>query len=356
MGDLKTNNQLQLEIFGLLDSGQTNCVALYDLAPRFIHRVERKDGSAYLTGLKKKFTYNGEPYLVTVTPARITSADGSERDELPGEREQLVEDVIRRLAADNLSFRDFDQIEMPFSIYRIQVELKRHNHTFSKREIKEALSILNRSTIEITKIVAAGEKKVKPLVSAAAFPVLAFRDENDSKSSAYVQMNPLLMQAVKSLAFEQINYDWMMQVKGPLARWIFKYISMLLTADEQHRTSINLKASEIAGSFGHIRARWRATLAEVEKSIERLYEFGVIQDYVKRDVFEGKKKKDIEFDIQFSEKFSLDRQHARLKSEFIEDEAERITGTSNLKQFHPITEEDASVLKLGARRLGNKAA
>lgn len=342
---------LQTSFFGLLDPNQTNCTALYDLAPRHIHRVERKDGSAYLTGIKREFTFAGELYRVTVTPARITGPDGSERDELPGEREQLVEDVIRRLAADNLNIRDCEQIELPFTIYRIQMELKRHSHTFSKQEIKEALHILNKSTIEITKVVAPGDRKPKPVVSASAFPVLAFRDENDSQSSAFVQLNPLLVQAIKSLAFEQINYDWMMQVKGPLARWIFKYISLMLTNVGEDRASIKICASEIARSFGHIRARWRATLAEIEKAIERLDEFEIIHDYVKKDIFEGKKKVDILFDLKFSEKFIADRHKARLKSSFMESEAERIAGTSSLKRFHPITTEQASLIKFESRKL-----
>lgn len=323
-----SHNYVQTKLWQLLGPDQTNCQALYDLAPRFIHRVERKDGSAFLSIIKKEFIFNGELYSVTVTPARIVGSDGKERDELPGEREQLVEDVIRRLAVDKMMVAS-DQIEIPYTIYSIRKELQRYGHTFSHMEIKESLIILNKSNIEITKVVADGERKVKPVLSASAFPVLKFADTSDGEHFGCVQLNPLLVQSIKSLAFEQLNYEWMMSIKGPLARWIFKYISLLLSDRNEEASSIRLHASEIAKSFGHIRARLRATLSEVDKAIERLQEFEVIKDFDKRDIYEGKKKVDIVYDLHFSPQFIADRHKARKRTGFVRAEATKVNLTPN---------------------------
>jgi len=334
---------LQTSLFSLLEQNQTNCTALYDLAPRFISRVERPDDTAYLVAIKKDFTFNGEPYRVTVSPARVIQQDGSERDELPGEREQLVEDVIRRMAADCMKVHQ-DQIEIPFSIYAIHRELMRHGHTFSKQEVKEALIILNKSNIEITKIVEEGSRKPKPVLSAAAYPVLKFSDASDPESTASVQLNPLLVQAIKSLAFEQINYDWMMQVKGSLPRWIFKYISLMLadTTDDSH--TIQLSAAEIARSFGHIRVRWRASLMEVEKAFDSLQKFGIIDSIEKQEVYSGKKKEDITFTAKLSSKFMADRINAKGRRSFIESEVKRRVEPNQVAKFYPLTANEAGDL------------
>lgn len=356
-GVTENTQYLQTSLFSLLDQNQTNCTALYDLAPRFISRVDRPDDSAYLVAIKKDFTFNGEPYRVTVSPARVIQQNGSERDELPGEREQLVEDVIRRMAADCMKVHQ-DQIEIPFSIYAIQRELMRHGHTFSRQEIKEALIILNKSNIEITKIVEEGSRKPKPLLSAAAYPVLKFYDVNDPDSRASVQLNPLLVQAVKSLAFDQINYDWMMQVKGSLPRWIFKYISLILadTTDDSH--TIQLSAAEIARSYGHIRARWRATLMEVEKAFDNLQKFGVIESLEKKEIFNGKRKEDVTFTAKLSDEFMEDRSLAKHRRTFIEGEMRRRLDRHKISQFHPLSDTEAHELTIsynGKLRVLSKA-
>lgn len=334
---------LQTSLFSLLEPNQTNCTALYDLAPRFITRVERPDDTAYLVAIKKDFTFNDELYRVTVSPARVIQSDGSERDELPGEREQLVEDVIRRMAADCMKVHQ-DQIEIPFTIYAIQQELMRHGHTFGRHEIKEALIILNKSNIEITRIVEDGSRKPKPVLSAAAYPVLKFSDANDSESTASVQLNPLLVQAIKSLAFEQINYDWMMAVKGSLPRWIFKYISLMLADRTDDSHMITLSAGDIARSFGHIRVRWRASLAEVEKAFDSLAKFGIIDTIEKDAIYEGKKKADIVFTAKLSPKFMSDRASAKERRSFIESEAKRRIEPNQPPKFHQLSRDEANDL------------
>jgi len=343
-----SDQYLQTSLFSLLEGDHTNCTAIYDLAPRFISRVDRPSDDAYLTAIMKDFTFNGEAYRVTVSPARIVYPDGTQRDELPGEREQLVEDVIRRMAADCMKVHQ-DQIEIPFTITGIQSELKKHGHTFSKSEIKEALVILNKSTIEITKIAGEGQRKAKPLLSAAAYPVLKFWDASDPESKASVQLNPLLVQAVKSLAFDQINYQWMMRVKGSLARWIFKYIS-LMQADPETPTvhTVELSAVEIAQSYGYIRSRWRSTLTEIENAFAKLngkFSLGTVE---KHEVFEGRKKVDIIFKVRLSDQFIADRNFAKSRRSFIEDEMRSRVG-ERPNTFHPINQGEAEEINISYR-------
>lgn len=345
---------LQLELFATTGKPHTNYIALYDLAPRFAQRADRMTG-AIVTSIKKEFPFSGDQYKVTVTPARITDSNGNEHDVLPGEREQLVEDVVRKFAAENLRLGAQDEITTAFSVYRIHKELCRHKHTFSKQEIREALEILNKSTIEITRVVEPGSRKPKPVLSAAAFPVLGFKDENDYESQAFVQLNPLVAQAIKSLAYEQVNYDWMMKIKGQLPRWVFKNVSLLLSDSDQMRDMVELRASDIANSFGSSRKRWREMLSEVTKAISKLEELGVISSYVASAEMTGKRKDDVIFAIRFSPEFMEDRRSARAKAQFLQSNALKHTGTRRPDRFQPISNEAATEIKL-AGKLGTASA
>lgn len=339
-----SNEILQLSLFETTDKPHTNYMALYDLAPRFALRSDRLAGTM-LTSIRRNFPFEGDMYKVTVTPARITDSAGNERDVLPGEREQLVEDVVRKFATEKLLLADQEQVRSTFHIYRIQKELSAHKHTFSKSEIKEALEILHKSSIEITRLAPAGSKKPQPVLSAAAFPVLSFADQNNVDSQAYVQLNPLLAQAIKTLAYEQVNYNWLMQIKGQLPRWVFKSLSLLFSENGVN-DMIEVKASDIATSFGSSRKRWRESLSEVGKAIRKLQELEVIDHFVTKDIKDGRVKTDVIFSIRLSKRFMDDRRAAKERSEFNQAQAMKLAGSRKPERFHQISSEQATQLKL----------
>lgn len=345
------NHVLQLSLFETPDHRKSNYTALFDLAPRYLQRAERKKDSAYLDGVYREFSFNGEKYALSITPARIRdSATGLERDELPGEREQLVEDVIRKLASDGLRLGTQDEVITTFTVYAICAELQKHRHTFSKSEVKEALQILHRSVIEITKIVAKGEKKQKAIVSASVFPALYMKDVDDPGSKAHVQLNPFLAQAIKSLAFEQVDYEWMMQIKGQMTRWLFKSMSLMLAGNETIPEFMEIKASDIALNHGSQWSRWRDMLAQVHKSVTQLVDVHMISDFTSRDVMSGKKKEDVIYRLRFSPKFIQDRRMARDKSRFVAQKAAHVAGSSNPQRWHPISAQTAAEIQMDQRK------
>lgn len=339
---------LQLSLFSPPEKGLTNYSALYDLAPRFTSYIERAGDQQYLSRVTREFPFNGDLYSVTVYPARIAGANGEEWDELPGEREAIVEDVLRRFAVDKLSLGEKDELTLQFTLYAIHQELKRVKHTLSYSEIKEALAVLSGSKIEIARVVKSGEKKARPVVYASALPVLVYKDDGNPEANSYVQFNPLLVQAIKNLEFEQVNYERMMAIRGALPRWIFKFSSLMLT-DDALNDSIVLQASDLMRSCGHSRSRVRDALADVSKAMKRLKDSGMIEDYETATVKQGKSR-DIRFTIRFSEEFMQDRQLARAMARNREQEAKRITGQSRPDTFHRITPNQAAEIRMGRRK------
>jgi hypothetical protein len=350
------NDVLQLSLFKTPDKKHTNYTALYDLAPRFVQRTERDVDQPYLSRVTREFPFNGELYSVTIYPARVADNKGQEWDELPGDREALIEDVLRRFAAEKMALGDKDELMVPFSLYQIDQELRRHKHTLSYTEIKAALSILTGAKIEISRAVQPGQKKAKLVVHASALPVLVYKDDNDPKAMSYAQFNPLLSQAIRALEFEQVNYEWMMQVRGALPRWIFKFASLLLADHERYSDSIHVLASELMKGYGHSRSRERDALADIEKSIHKLKELKVIADVKAEGIKEGRVKTDIRFTIRFSEKFLQDRRIARDIGQHRGKEALRVTGRQRPEAFHRISSEEAARISMDRRQIAADAS
>jgi hypothetical protein len=182
------------------------------------------------------------------------------------------------------------------------------------------------------------------------------RDENDPESKAQVQLNPFLAQAIKSLAFEQVDYEWMMQIKGQMTRWVFKSISLMLAEGDDLTEFMEIKASDIALNHGSQWSRWRDMLAQVQKTISQLVEVSMISDFTARDVMKGKKKEDVVYTLRFSPKFLADRRSARAKSKFVQDQATSIAGTKTPDRWIAISPEVSAAivmdqrLELGAAR------
>jgi hypothetical protein len=348
------NDVLQLSLFNTPDKKHTNYTALYDLAPRFVQRADREADQVYLTRVTREFPFNGELYSVTIYPARVADNKGQEWDELPGDREALIEDVLRRFAAEKLALGEKDELMVPFSLYQIDQELRRHKHTLSYTEIKSALSILTGAKIEIARVVQPGQKKPKPVVHASALPVLVYKDDNDPKAMSYAQFNPLLSQAIRALEFEQVNYEWMMQVRGALPRWIFKFASLLLADNERYSDSIHLLASELMKGYGHSRSRDRDALADIEKGIQKLKDLKVIADVKTESIKEGRVKTDIRFTIRFSEKFLQDRRVARDIGQHRSKEALRIAGRQHPETFHRISSDEAARISMDRRQIASE--
>ncbi len=233
----------------------------------------------------------------------------------------------------------------------IDQELRRHRHTLSYTEIKEALAILNASKIEISRVVGEGQKKPKPVVHASALPVLVYKDDNDPGAVSYAQLNPLLAQAIKTLEFEQVNYEWMMQVRGALPRWIFKYASIMLAESERTTGAIHLLASDLVKCYGHSRSRERDALADIEKAIKKLKDSKVIADIKSEAIKTGRIKVDIRFTIQFSDKFLKDRQTAKAIGRHRTKEAVRHTGKERPDTFHKISSEEAASISMQRRQI-----
>ena len=315
MSKVTPPNALQLVLFELEDRSQSHLIALYDLAPRYVFASRDGGRSAetapakgnFVASIKREFTYRGSTFNLTIQPARLTrvvnrdegaaQADSPteiEYEVFPAEREQVVEHVVRRLAMDrsrlSLGGENRDKVQMRFTLYEIQRELRAVGHTLSIRDIRESLTILARSRIIIAKP-GDGAKKGRGanLLESTAFPVLAIRSRPDlvgdegSDEETHLQFNPLVSSAIRNLEFKPVSYQWLMRLKSPVSRWLYNRLSAEYDysgADAPGDLGVKamtLSADEIIKNSGmNVWSRRRDTLRAVTSAVDALVEEGIL--------------------------------------------------------------------------------
>lgn len=292
---------------------RTNTVGLYDIAPRFvfypgkvgesiIDRTESKGDP-----IQREFEYKGRAFRLTLKPAviprRARTEDGAEdRGQVeywdhvfPGEREQIVEHVVRRLATERgrLSLDAKEQLTLRFSLYEIQKELERVKRTLSIVEIREALTILHQSFVEIR----GKGKGGAVLLSSTAFPALGLRGRGaDSLSSAatetYLTLNPMVAESIRSMSFRMMSYGWLMRLKNPVSRWLFNRLTVEFEdAGVVAPAVINARAI-VRDSGMNEWSRPRDTLRAVREAVLALQNEGILEAVEVEKVMNGRRLED----------------------------------------------------------------
>ncbi len=333
-------NAVQLTLFEMEDRSQSHMIALYDTAPRFVFVSKGRSSEPDLPGantfvqsVHKEFPFKDSMFTLTLQPARIyrpaKPAPGEETAEkkmveyevFPSEREQIVEQVVRRLAMDrsrlSLMGDKQDRVRVHFSLYEIRRELRAVNRTMDVAEIREALEILARTRMIISKVPEGGRKTARPVLESSVFPTLYIRprtgeavdgDEDDT----YIEFNALVASAIRNLEFKPVSYQWMMRLKSPVARWLYNRLSIEYGDLDTSRSvagqtvipAMTLSADEIINNSGMNEwSRRRDTLRTVSSAVDSLVEEGIL-DHVEKVVSKnGRRIDDIEYVMMPSRQF-----------------------------------------------------
>ena len=233
----------QLDLFGaFLCNGSiekdrlSNALDLWDSIPRYSvsrRAMEKTRENGILPLLKIDFYYKGMAFKAVIRPARIEEKDGTTKDYYPSANEELIEDALRKIAADQKSgFFDKKNYHsgVVFTLYMLREELRRRGHTRSYHEIILSLDILSLSIIDIR---TADDKEIKDISRSNYFPSISAVSRaklaEDPNSKWLVQFHPLVTQAIDELTYRQFNYAQMMGYRSQLARWLHKQLSMKFT-------------------------------------------------------------------------------------------------------------------------------
>lgn len=281
LGEYKHTRPPELKLFELLasdDKQYSNTIELYDFIPKhFWGKVERIN-EEFLRPLEREFECRGAQYKVIITPARIKEEDGKFRDYYPGRREEFVEAALRKLACDGRGAFLDDSASVVFSLNELQSELKRRGHTYSIAEIKEALLICVKTSIEVK------TEDGKAVLVSGIFENLGLRtwddwQEQGQQTRCFVRLNCLVTDSIKNGTFRQLNYEKFMSFKHTIARQLYKRLSHHYIQASMANT-YEIMLSTLIRDFGlTVYDRFRNNLLKLELALEELADKNVILEY-----------------------------------------------------------------------------
>ncbi len=294
----------QLDLFQtfLCNAGEkdklSNAIDLWDSVPRYsISQLEmnkRRTADGFLGLLEIKFKYRGLDFRAVIQPARIRESDGQTIDYYPSANEELVEDILRKIAAERLSgFHDTEnaKIGVYFSLYQIQTELKKRGHTRSIAEIKRSLEIMAKSSIEIKSLDGKGKEGTRV---SNYLPDMVSVSREDLKADPYSQwmvvFHPLVTKSIIEATYRQFDLDKLMSMSTQLGRWVhrqlvikYTFASLMTTFEVRYST---IKRDSFMINYG----RERAGIAALDQVMNELKEQKIIMDF-QRQVISGARRK-----------------------------------------------------------------
>ncbi|WP_295386331.1 hypothetical protein [uncultured Thiodictyon sp.] len=257
----------------------SNALDLWDSIPRYVVSRQqqekwRKTGTFPLL-VEVQFRYRGHDLNVAIQPCAIKGRDGIVRNYLPGASEELIEDVLRKIATEK-DYGYYDASErssgVVFTLYMVRKELALRGHTRSYDEIVLSLEIMARCTV----ITETADKKGKGFTSHSNILKDMLRVSKDTLASApnakwSARFHTLASRAFDDLTYRQFNYARLMSHKTQLARWFnkvlsLKYLNANILNCFEIRLSTIARDSGLLGAYG----RPRDALVAVDEAFAEL--------------------------------------------------------------------------------------
>jgi hypothetical protein len=144
----QASQQMELFVSATTDK-TTNTIYLYDVAPKYLYNSRELEVTESAFDVRHMRVHKVE-YEVEVQAARFKKKNGEEVLRFPSEREEFIEDALRKLATSGSGVFINGDAGVKFTIYQLQEELKSLGHTFSWTQLREGLYVMRRSGLKIT--------------------------------------------------------------------------------------------------------------------------------------------------------------------------------------------------------------
>lgn len=288
-------DEAQLDLFMLLDlrskdrEDYSNTIELYDAIPKYFWgKREHKDlQNATIT---RQCTIRGREMMVKIHPAIIEKDDGSNVLIYPGEREELVEDALRKIAVSGQSAYVKGKAGVNFTLYQLRQELSRMGHTLSFNEILEALKVCRGAILQCQ------TPDGQSIINSSFFGLLGVTTKSDIQkhgrdAKCYVQFNPLVNESIINLTFRQYNYQISMDIRSALARFLYKRMAQYWSqADDKNPYTPSLISFLSQSPRGFIGRNMKTELRAMRSALDTLIKHEVVEHYTEDKVLAGKQK------------------------------------------------------------------
>lgn len=282
----------------------SNTIELWDSIPKYAVTARRQAGmrneQGRLSIYEYAFRYNKTACRLEIQPATI-KIDGDFRDFYPSVDEELVEEVIRKIFADQrFGIHDALAAEswVRFSLSMIRKELRTRGKTRSLGEIKRSIEILANTTIRLYVADDPSPIYTNPILSDVTRVTRQMYLE-DASTMWCARLPALVSKSINDASYRQFNYGAFMAMRSQLARWLHKQLShRYVNASFMHNYSVLF--STLKRDSGLLEAnRISKNVGALECALDELRAAGVLLGWNK-EVRRGSKNRiaDIYYHLQ----------------------------------------------------------
>lgn len=232
---------------------------------------------------------------VTITAAILESDKaGKNRVVFPGQREEMVERVLRYLAVKGMIEFCPDQspqtgvgAHATFTLYRLRQEITRTGHAYTYPQLREALEVLSRSIVSVSSSLQGGYTILPPPMPLMFIARVQRIHDNDARAPLYqARFHPLASRMLYKGCFHPVNYERVMALKLPLARWIADRVVMRFRQAEpngwnggQNPFGYRLTRRVVRGESGVSQDEpMRYTTRRIKEALDELVKTGFLEN------------------------------------------------------------------------------
>jgi len=257
----------------------SNVFDLWDSIPRYVVSRQQQDkwrkAGTFPLLHEVPFHYRGRELIATIQPAAVKGKDGVIQAYFPSAGEELIEDVLRKISADqhNGYYNPKERRSgVVFTLHMVRKELEKRGHGRTYKEISLSLEIMARSVI-ITSMADGkeGEFTSNSLYLNNLFRVTKGKLAEDPDAKWFADFHPFASRALDELTYRQFNYARLMSHKSQLSRWLnkvlsLKYINASFIHPFEMRFSTIMRDSGLLNGY----AALRLAVAAVDDAFEEL--------------------------------------------------------------------------------------
>jgi len=253
----------------------SNTIELWDAVPKYAISAKRQTRMRNTLGglepVTMSFQHRGKTYAVTLYPAKVQDRKGKWIDRFPAEREELVEDGLRKLAADRQQgFFDKYSAGVVFTAKQLIGILSDHGHKINYYDLVTSLEILKGASVSLSR---QGERKSffhAPILTELG--AVSLEDWRRDKSARwYVRFNSIIETCILAKTYRQFDFAKMMAHTSQVSRWLYKrmahvYLQASLADPYQILLTTIKRDSRLlnAASLRHDAQTMRQVLAEMK--------------------------------------------------------------------------------------------
>ena len=309
--DYKQSVPEQLELFQIESiqskDDYSHTVEMYDIMPKYYFGSQKRIKSEQLEGLpnlNREFRNNDKEYKLTIAPASLNDEKtGKTVHYYPTQREELVEDAIRRLATQNRGLFLDDEAGVQFTLYEVAKELKRIGHGYSIAQIKQAIEVCSNVRIQIT---AKSGNEISATTAIFPFVGMESKKEGAERNRVVVMFHPLVTKSIKNGTYRLINYRKAMSYKIALSRWIHKRMSYNFTQASPKIPYPLLMSTIIRDSGMKSYSKSSENIRQICKSLDEMISLDVLERYEVEKRWNGRTIEEALFTLYVSESFKKD--------------------------------------------------